>query len=59
LFIVLGTIARETDFFKVMKANKIQEYVGFEVFTAVAMKNAVFRDVTQCGSSKYRRFIGT
>jgi hypothetical protein len=26
--------------------------VRFEVFTAVTMKNAVFWDVTQCGSFK-------
>jgi hypothetical protein len=33
--------------------------VGFEVFTAVTMKNGVFWDVTPCGSCKYRRFGGT
>jgi hypothetical protein len=33
--------------------------VGFEVFTAVTMKNAVFWDVTPCGSCKNRRFGGT
>jgi hypothetical protein len=26
------------------------QYVGFEVFTAVTIKNAVFWDVAQCGS---------
>jgi hypothetical protein len=31
----------------------------FEVFTAVTMKNGVFRDVTPCGSCKNRRFGGT
>jgi hypothetical protein len=30
----------------------------FEVFTAVTMKNAVFWDVTPCGSCKNRRFGG-
>jgi hypothetical protein len=30
--------------------------VRFEVFTAVTMKNGVFRDVTPCGSWKNRRF---
>jgi hypothetical protein len=34
-------------------------YVRFEVFTAVTMKNAVFWDVTQCGSCKNRSFGGT
>jgi hypothetical protein len=34
-------------------------YVGFEVFTAVTMKNGVFWDVTPGGSCKYRRFGGT
>jgi hypothetical protein len=29
--------------------------VRFEVFTAVTMKNAVFWDVTPCGSCKNRR----
>jgi hypothetical protein len=33
--------------------------VGFEVFTAVTMKNGVFLDVTPCGSCKNRRFGGT
>jgi hypothetical protein len=33
--------------------------VGFEVFTAVTMKNGVFWDVTPCGSCKNRRFRGT
>jgi hypothetical protein len=33
--------------------------VRLEVFTAVAMKNAVFWDVTPCGSYKNRRFEGT
>jgi hypothetical protein len=33
--------------------------VRFEVFTAVAMKNGVFWDVTPWGSCKNRRFGGT
>jgi hypothetical protein len=33
--------------------------VRFEVSTAVTMKNAVFWDVTPCGSCKNRRFGGT
>jgi hypothetical protein len=33
--------------------------VRFEVFTAVTMKNAVFWDVTPCGSCKNRPFGGT
>jgi hypothetical protein len=31
----------------------------FEVSAAATMKNAVFGDVTQCGSCKNRRFGGT
>jgi hypothetical protein len=34
----------------------LQCYVRFEVFTAVAIKNAVFWDVTPCGSCKIQRF---
>jgi hypothetical protein len=34
-------------------------YVKFEVFTAVAVKNSVFWDVTLRGSCKNRRFGGT
>jgi hypothetical protein len=34
-------------------------YVGFEVFTEVTMKNAVFWDVTPCRSCVNRRFGGT
>jgi hypothetical protein len=37
----------------------MQEYVRFEVITAVTMKDAVFWDVTQCGSCKNRGFGGT
>jgi hypothetical protein len=37
----------------------ILKYVRFEDFTAVAMKNGVFWDVTPCGSCKNRRFGGT
>jgi hypothetical protein len=33
-----------------------KNYVRFEVFTAVTMKNGVFWDVTLCGSCKNRRF---
>jgi hypothetical protein len=33
--------------------------VGFEVFTAMTMKNDVFWNVTSCGSCKNRRFGGT
>jgi hypothetical protein len=32
--------------------------VRFEVFTAVAMKNAIFWDVGQCGSCRNGRFGG-
>jgi hypothetical protein len=35
------------------------KFVGFGVFTPVAMKNAIFWDVTPCGSCKNRRFGGT
>jgi hypothetical protein len=33
-------------------------YLRFEVYTAVTMKNAVFWDVTPCDSCKNRRFGG-
>jgi hypothetical protein len=32
---------------------------GFEVITAVTVKNGVFWDVTPCGCCKNRRFGGT
>jgi hypothetical protein len=35
------------------------EYVRFEVFMAVTMKNGIFWDVMPCGSCKNRRFRGT
>jgi hypothetical protein len=34
-------------------------FVRFEVLTAVTMQNAVFRDITPCGSCKNRSFGGT
>jgi hypothetical protein len=33
--------------------------VRFEVFAALTMKNAVFRDLAPCGCCKNRRNIGT
>jgi hypothetical protein len=36
-----------------------RNYVRFEVFTAVTMKNAVFWDVAPCRSGVTRRFGGT
>jgi hypothetical protein len=42
---------------RVLRKPKITfGFVRFEVFTAVTMKNAVFLDVTPCGSCKNRRF---
>jgi hypothetical protein len=40
------------------KTNEIK-CVGFEVFTAVTMKNAAFWDVVPCGSCENPRFGGT
>jgi hypothetical protein len=34
------------------------DFERFEVFMAVTLKNAVFWDVTPCGSCKNRRFGG-
>jgi hypothetical protein len=39
--------------------NAITNCLRFEAFTAVTMKNAIFWDVTPCGSCKNRRFGGT
>jgi hypothetical protein len=43
------------------QAGKINIYmfVRFRAFTVVTMKNAVFWDVTLCGSCKNGRFRGT
>jgi hypothetical protein len=41
------------------EAKQEHDCVRFEVFTAVAMKDGVFWDVTPCGSCKNRRFGGT
>jgi hypothetical protein len=37
---------------------KFRIYVGFEVFTAVTMKNAVFWDVAPCRSCEMNRQFG-
>jgi hypothetical protein len=42
-----------------LMANRGIVCVRFEVFTAVAIKNGVFWDITPCGSCKNRRFGGT
>jgi hypothetical protein len=46
---------------KVVKERflNIIDFVRFEVFTAVTMKNAVFWDVAPCRSCVNRRFGGT
>jgi hypothetical protein len=38
---------------------QIQQFVRFEIFMVVTMKNGVFWDVMACGSCKNRRFGGT
>jgi hypothetical protein len=43
---------------KRMQFSTHYDNVTFEVFTAVTMKNGIFRDVTPC-DSKNRRFGGT
>jgi hypothetical protein len=40
-------------------SRHIQNFVRFEVFLAVTMKNGVSFDVTPCGSCNNRRFGGT
>jgi hypothetical protein len=40
----------------VQEPTDVKTYVRFEAFTAVTMKNAVTRDLTQCGSCENRRF---
>jgi hypothetical protein len=39
--------------------NELRDYIRFEAFTAVTMKNFVFRDVAPCRSCVIRRFGGT
>jgi hypothetical protein len=39
-----------------LSANEEITHVGFDVFTAVTMKNALFWDVTPCASCMNRRF---
>jgi hypothetical protein len=41
------------------RTTPVKCYVRFEVFTAVTMKNAVFCDVTPCGSLRTNGFGGT
>jgi hypothetical protein len=50
--IILKRALREID-------TSLLNFVRSEVFTAVAMKNGVFWDVTPYGSCKNRRFGGT
>jgi hypothetical protein len=39
--------------------TQVEDYVRFEVLTAMTRNNGVFWDVTPCGSWKNRRFRGT
>jgi hypothetical protein len=41
-----------------MWKETVVTYVRFEIFKAVIMKNAIFWDVTLCGSCKKRHFAG-
>jgi hypothetical protein len=45
--------------FQTIHYPKEENYVRFEVFKAMAINNAVFWDVSLCGSCKNRRFGGT
>jgi hypothetical protein len=38
-----------------LKFLQTRDNVGFDIFTAVTMKNAVFCDLTPCGSCNNRR----
>jgi hypothetical protein len=43
-----------------LQGNTTELYVGFEVFTAVVMKNIIFWDMMPCSPSNFnRRFGGT
>jgi hypothetical protein len=44
---------------KCSEKRNIKEYLRFEVFTEVTMKNSVLWDVTLRGFCKNRRFGGT
>jgi hypothetical protein len=47
---------RSPEILPVIFIRCLYKYVRFEFFTAVTMKNGVFRDVTSCGSCKNRCF---
>jgi hypothetical protein len=51
-------VAQDRDKWKAL-VSAVRNYVRFEVFMAVTMKNGVFWDVTPCGSCKNQRFGGT
>jgi hypothetical protein len=53
-----STTSQKMIFLKNNHEDLITSYVRFEVFMVVAMKNAIFRDVTPCGSCKNRCFVG-
>jgi hypothetical protein len=53
IVIILGS----GDFYAIYLGRN--QFVRFEVFMAVTIKNTVFWDVTQCGSCKNRHFGGT
>jgi hypothetical protein len=56
---VSQTVSRHSTKADCFAAQYCNDFVRFEVFTAVIMKNGVFWDVTPCGSYKNRRFGGT
>jgi hypothetical protein len=43
---------------KIISLEEKEEFVKFEVFTAVTIKNAIFWNVTSCGSCKNQHFGG-
>jgi hypothetical protein len=59
LYFITLKIALGLIYMKAPYMLNCMQRVRFEVFTAVTMKNAVFWDVTPCGSCKNRRFGGT
>jgi hypothetical protein len=50
-----STVPLSAEFYQVIR----NLHVIYEIFTAVTMKNAVFCDVTSCGSCKNQSFGGT
>jgi hypothetical protein len=52
---LIGTLQSKVKYAIISDPERIKEYIGFEVLTAVVMKRHIFWDITPCTPFKVNR----